>query len=214
MTSPKALLDELCKEATPRKEFSLRLIFRLCEEQHARGSRDYSVTTIGELSKQQGGPSSAAIRNKTGEAYRALLQLYAASVGGKAKKTRDHVRTEDDNLLEGVSDPVLRTRIKLLMTELTAMRGQEKALRHLVNNSTVLVLDNPGAQAKSQADSQDHKLKLTEMEDRALRTAISDKTLKHWGWSADHTGRILTDQGQTIFPAGFVTAIQKILAVE
>jgi hypothetical protein len=46
---------------------------------------------------------------------------------------------------------------------------------------------------------------------RALESAISEATLTHWGWRVDAGGRIVTDTGQTVFAAGFVTAISKVL---
>jgi len=67
--TPNDLLDAFCNGAHPRKQQSLRLIYRLCEEQHDRGSSDFSIATIGRLSAAVGGPSAAAIRNKTGDAY-------------------------------------------------------------------------------------------------------------------------------------------------
>jgi hypothetical protein len=45
----------------------------------------------------------------------------------------------------------------------------------------------------------------------ALETAISKATLTHWGWRIVAAGRIITDTGHTVFAAGFVTAIGKVL---
>ena len=86
---PNLFLAELCKQATPRKAQSLQLIYTICNEQATRGSRDYSIATIGALSSARGGPSSAAIRNKPGEDYRALIKAFAESVQGFSKKKRE-----------------------------------------------------------------------------------------------------------------------------
>ena len=69
------------RHADPRKARSLRLIHAVCVEQQDRGSNDYSIATIGRLSADRGGPAAGAIRNKTGEAYRALINTFAGSVG-------------------------------------------------------------------------------------------------------------------------------------
>ena len=50
------------------------------------------------------------------------------------------------------------------------------------------------------------------LEVRALENAVSQNTMCHWGWHADESGRITTDTSQTVFAAGFVTAIRKVLA--
>ncbi|MDB1112846.1 MULTISPECIES: gamma-mobile-trio protein GmtX [Pseudomonas] len=211
-TDPCKLLEQLCLNVHPRKEASLRLIYRLCEEQHARGSRDFSIATIGRLSHEAGGPSAPAIRNKTGDDYKALMKVFASSVGSKPKKSADRKPGVCDELLEGVSDPVLRARIGILVAELASARGQLIALRHLANTTSVLRLDE---QVKDTADGHnepDNIGLLSTQEKMALERAISPDTLAHWGWSSEANGRVKTDTGQVVYPAGYLTAIRKVLA--
>ena len=78
--SPKALLEALCAQADPRKMRSLRLIHAICEEQRDRGSKDYSVATIGRLSAGRGGPAAGAIRNKTGNCLGCIVWRIADRV--------------------------------------------------------------------------------------------------------------------------------------
>ncbi|MCK8687746.1 gamma-mobile-trio protein GmtX [Pseudomonas umsongensis] len=210
-TDPSKLLEQLCLNAHPRKEASLRLIYRLCEEQHARSSRDFSIATIGRLSHEAGGPSAPAMRNKTGDDYKALMKVFASSVGGKPKKNADRKPGVSDELLEGVSDPVLRARIGILVAELASARGQLVALRHLANTTTVLRLDGSSEvtpDGHSEPDSRGH---LSTQEKMALKRAISPDTLAHWGWSSEANGRVKTDAGQVVYPAGYLTAIRKVL---
>lgn len=204
---PKKLLDELCKGASQRKAQSLDLIYRLCEEQHKRGSSDYSIATIGRLSTEHGGPSAAAIRNKPGEDYRVLIKAYAESVKGHSRKLVNKVRSESDELLEGVTDPVLNIRIKLLLAEMESLRAQLLAARHLANQAAVL--DLPTAETNDEPDA---GLQLTLQEVSALEAAVSPGTLAHWGWKLDAVGRVTTVSGQVVFRAGFGSAIRKTVA--
>jgi hypothetical protein len=206
---PKALLEALCAHADPRKMRSLRLIYAICEEQRDRGSKDYSVATVGRLSVERGGPAAGAIRNKTGEAYRAVIKAFAESVGGKSRKTVDAKSTPADLILHGVTDPVLRARICLLVAELKFTRAQLLATRHLANQSAVLDLTHELSDER--LNSAAPASRLSPLEVRALESAISEATLTHWGWRVDAGGRIVTDTGQTVFAAGFVTAISKLL---
>jgi hypothetical protein len=206
--NPKALLEALCADADPRKMRSLRLIYAICEEQRDRGSKDYSVATIGRLSAERGGPAAGAIRNKTGEAYRAVIKAFADSVGGKSCKTIDTKCTPADLILHGVADPVLRARIGLLLAELKSTRAQLLAARHLANENAVLDL---GRELSEERPNSATAPRLSPLEMRALASAISEGTLTHWGWCVDASGRIVTDTGQTVFAAGFVTAISKVL---
>lgn len=206
--APKAFLEQLCKETHSRTETSLRLIFSICEDQEARGSRDFSVAMIGSISAERGGPSPAAIRNKSGEKYRALIAAYADSVGGKKRKSVAPRKNDVDDILEGVTDPVLRTRLGMLLAELASTRAQLLSARHLASKNAVLDLpsDNQQAQPPKAPISA-----LTDQERKTLASAISQKTLDHWGWVIDRSGRVLTDQGQVVFGSGFATAIQKLV---
>lgn len=206
--APNDLLEAFCNGAHPRKQQSLRLIYRLCEEQHDRGSSDFSIATIGRLSAAVGGPSAAAIRNKTGDDYKALIKIYAEAVGGKAKKVARKGSILDE-ILEGVSDPVLRTRVGILLAELESARGQVTALRHLAGQTAVLNLDAPETVPPEVVVP--CAIELSKQERNALERAIAPATLQHWGWVAEANGRVKTDAGQVVYPAGYLTAIQKVL---
>jgi hypothetical protein len=204
------LLEALCTHADPRKIRSLRLIHTICEEQLDRGSKDYSVATIGRLSAERGGPAAGAIRNKTGEAYRAVIKAFADSVGDKTCKTADDATSiPADLILHGVTDPVLRARIGLLLADLKSARAQLLAARHLANQNAVLDLECELSEGRVNCAAAASRL--SPLEILALENAISKATLTHWGWRVDAAGRIVTDTGQTVFSAGFVTAIGKVL---
>lgn len=207
-TEPTAFLEELCRNVHPRTEASLRLIFALCQEQESRGSVDYSVATIGRLSAERGGPSAPAIRNKTGEKYRALIAACADRAGGRKKRVSAAKASAAEELLEGISDPVLRTRINLFVADLESTRAQLIAARHIAAQKAVLVLGETQLELPSVGGN---GMELTAHEKKALATAISDKTMDHWAWKIDKIGRVLTDSGQVVFPAGFASAVRKIL---
>lgn len=207
---PQKMLDKLCRNASARKAESLKLIFKICEEQKMRGSSDYSIVTIGHLSSERGGPSAAAIRNKPGEDYRALIKVYADSADGYSRKRSKSDGDPVDEILEGISDPVLRARLNLLLAEMRALRAQLLGTRHLANQNAVLELDrSPHAEAKTWTGAPDVTLSPVEID--AIENALSAATLEHWGWSIDKSGRVLTDTGQVVFRAGFATAIKKTI---
>lgn len=209
-TDPTQFLEALCEGVHPRTETSLRLIFAICREQEDRGSADYSVATIGRLSAERGGPSAPAIRNKTGEKYRALISAYAEPAGGQKKKQAVSRPSVSDELLEGIADPVLRTRINLLLADLEATRAQLLAARHIAAQKAVLVLGDE-AQAQERVATENQPSTLTSQQRKALATAISDRTMNRWGWTIDKSGRVLTDGGQVLFGVGFVSAIRKLV---
>lgn len=110
-------------------------------------------------------------------------------------------------ILEGIVDPVLRARLGLLLAELVSTKVQLRAARHLASQNAELNLQaEPSAHEAAPAPPT-----LSDQERRSLASAISQKTLDHWGWKVDRSGRVLTDRGQVVFGAGFTTAIQKLL---
>lgn len=204
---PNRLLEDMCKSASARKEQSLRLLFKLCQQQATNGSRDYSIATIGRLSAEADGPSAAAIRNKPGEDYRALIKAFSDSVDGNARKKHIPAKTAADELLEGVTDPVLKVRVKLILAENESLRAQLLAARHLANQTAAIVLGGPEPSSNSQPEAP--ALLLTLQEVSALEDAISPVKFEHWGWKTDKTGRVTSDSGQIVFRSGFVSGVQK-----
>lgn len=140
-----------------------------------------------------------------------MIQAYAKSVDGKSRKPAKKKPSHSEELLEGVIDPVLKVRIKLLVAENASLRGQLLAARHLANQVSVLDLTDSPGQAPSNGGAGAEGFRLTYQEVLALESAISDATLAHWGWSIDETGRVVTANGQPVFRAGFATAVRKAI---
>ncbi|WP_371865985.1 gamma-mobile-trio protein GmtX [Duganella qianjiadongensis] len=178
---------------------------RLCEF----GRRRFCVDLLGILSEAAGGPAAAAVRDKTGDDYKALIKTFAGAVDGKSRKASKRKRSVLYDILEGVSDPVLRTRIGILLAELESARGQITALRHLASQHAVVYLDGPDTATCS--DVLTPPFDLAQQERNVLERAIAPATLMHWGWVAEPNGWLKTDTGQVVYPAGYITAIQKVL---
>jgi hypothetical protein len=94
--------------------------------------------------------------------------------------------------------------------DLEATRAQLLAARHIAAQKAVLVLGD-GAQPQEQVATENQPSTLTSQPRKALATAISDRTMNHWGWTIDKSGRVLTDSGQVLFGVGFVSAIRKLV---
>lgn len=207
--NPKHLLDTLLLSATQRKAKSLQLIFDICEELERSPGKNLTIASVGRLSQERGGPGAPALRNAAGEHYRMIIEAFAKRNAGKKGQTSGKA-AELDEILEGVSDQVLRTRVSMLLAELTSCRAQILALRHIANQSSVLDLRTPPAQKRG--EQVEAGLGLTEQEMAALKAAIDPETMKHWGWKEHTSGRVTSESGQIVFRAGFTTAIAKVIA--
>jgi hypothetical protein len=210
--SPDDVLTVLQRDATKRTRQSLELIHNLCKEQHTAGNCDFSVATIGRLSAQRGGPSTQAIRNSTGEHYRALLKAWANYVEGASRKPA--VRPEPgvaDDVLTMIPDASVRAVVGSFLAENRKLRAENTLLKSQVQ----VVIDRRPNSAAAQPESGVQVLPpmstLLPLEIDALRHAISEELLTKMGWVIDaKTGRV-SKGGHAIFRAGFATAIKKVL---
>ena len=212
--SPDALLTALQKDASTRTRQSLTLIHAICSEQHASGSKDFSVATIGKLSSVRGGPSPQAIRNVSGEHYRALLSAWAGYADGATRKPPARV---ESGVADDVLDMIPDAAVRALVGSFLAENRKLKAENMLLKTQTNVVIDRRPTIAQSEPPSPTMVQvlpplrALMPLEVDALRHSISDELLKNMGWSVDaKTGRV-SKGGHVIFRAGFVTAINKVL---
>ena len=107
--TPDELLELLKTKSNARKQRSLDIISGICKEQLERGSRDFSIATIGRLSSEQGGPSPQTIRNKGGDDFRALIATWAEHSKGAMKKPPRIQESGISSILEKINDPAVRS---------------------------------------------------------------------------------------------------------
>jgi hypothetical protein len=210
---PEDVLGALQRYATKRTRQSLELIHTLCKEQCEAGALDFSVATIGRLSAARGGPSTQAIRNATGEHYRALLKAWANHVDGAARKPA--VRPEPgvaDDVLAMIADPSVRAVVGSFLAENRKLRAENTLLK----SQAQVVIDRRPSSASAPTSQPSVQVlpamsMLLPLEVDALRHAISEELFAKMGWSVDaKTGRVSKDR-HAIFRAGFATAIKKVL---
>ena len=212
--SPETLLASLQQDASTRTRQSLTLIHSICGEQHASGSKDFSVATIGKMSSGRGGPSPQAIRNVSGEHYRALLSAWASYADGATRKPPARVEYGvADDVLDMIADAAVRALVGSFLAENRKLKAENMLLKTQAN----VVIDRRPVSALSGLPSSTVVQVipplsiLMPLEVDALRHAISDEQLENMGWTVDaKTGRV-SKGGRAVFRAGFATAIKKVL---
>ncbi|HDR7623655.1 TPA: hypothetical protein QCX73_003311 [Bacillus mycoides] len=210
---PAELVAQLLKNASTRKKRSLEIIHNICKEQYERGSKDFSIPTIGRLSIGAKGPSIQTIRNKEGADYRAVMQCWADYANGTTKKTKTkQENTTSDEILAGITDPTIRALVGVVLAENRKLKSENSLLKQ----QTKLTIDMRHPTRPLLNTNEDAKVlpqisNLLPLEITALQNAISDEFLKDWGFTTDEQGRIKY-KGRTMYKAGYVTAIKKILS--
>ena len=202
---PEEVLLRMSEGADPRRRRSLQIVHDVCQEQHARGSTDYSLGVLGALCQAKGGPAERALRNPSGAPYRALIAAHAALYGRpKASKAS---KAEADGLLDGVADPMQRARIEGQRDEVRALRRQLQMAQEVANRSAVITLTG-----SPQGDAHMPEATFGRHASIDLREALNENRLALLGLRLDRRGRVLLAGGKELFPVGFATALRKIAA--
>lgn len=210
---PNDLFAQLSENASTRKKRSLEIIHKICKEQYERGSKDFSIPTIGRLSIEEKGPSIQTIRNKEGRDYRALMQCWADHTNGSTKKiSTKQENTTSDEILAGITDPTIRALVGVTLAENRKLKSENSLLKQ----QTKLTIDmrpavRPLLNVNENTETLSQINNLLPSEITALQNAISDEFLKEWGYTTDEQGRIKY-KGRTMYKPGYVTAIKKILS--
>lgn len=213
MTTPEVLLEQIKAKSNARKQRSLQIIDDICREQRERGSVDFTIATIGKLSEQRAGPACQTIRNKSGEDYRALISAWAQHVGAPTKKPAvgGTSRSNDEALLKGISDPVIRAEIGFMLAENRKLKGQIRLLQQ-ASQHPIVIDQRTGASTPPPIEVV-VGVDLTELERDAFEHAISPASLDENGWSIDQRGAVHdVVSGRRIFKNGFATGVRKMLA--
>ena len=210
--SPEQLLAQLLSTASTRRKKSLEVLNEVCKEQYDRGSKDFSIAMIGGLSAAKNGPAEQSIRNKQGDDFKALISCWASYTGGSTKRTPKLIESPIYALLDKIPDPALRAVMGSILVENKKLKAETALLKKNMN----LVIDRRREKLPTGIEISGVEVLpaisgLTPLEVEALKACISEKLLDAEGWSVDSSGMILNQRGRKIFPAGFVSAIKKVL---
>ncbi|SDO40242.1 hypothetical protein SAMN05216303_1011329 [Rhodoferax sp. OV413] len=209
---PDELLEQLKASATPRKIKNLDIIHAVCREQHERGSKDFSVAMISKIAQERGGPVKSTIHNKTGDDFKGLIKAWADHTGVATRKVRKLNENPVYAVLDKIPDPAVRAVMGAVLAENRKLRGEV----NLLKANTEVVIDQRITSASQPRDTIQilpASTGLTDSESEALRHSISDKLMQDEGWTQDDHGRVLNAKGRVIYKIGYVTAIQKIVAI-
>ncbi|MDK9782359.1 alpha/beta hydrolase [Vibrio sp. B172a] len=213
---PDIVLEELCSQATTRTESALRTLNAVLAKQSQIEPLDFSIATIGKLSKAQGGPTTQTIRNRTGKHFQQLIDAWAAYSGTTRKKPlsvrqKQLLNSNDQHILDSIDDPVIRAVVGSLIAERNKYRDQLNVLKA---NSDI-VIDRTLQKNQSNAHLNDERQRpdsaMTPLEAEAIRDAISDEKMQKMEWVVMPTGQVKDKDGHEIYRRGYVHVLSKLL---
>lgn len=210
---PDAVLASLLdKGGRSNRRANLAKMHELCRRQHAAGSRDFSLPTIGRLAEAEGILKGRALYNAPSADYRALIEAWAAYAGPAAPKAPKTLASHE--YLMRIEDPAIRS----IMQAIIAERDKLKAQLNVLKANTQVTVDRrplgvavsaaPGAQPVAVLAL---SAQLTPSEREALQKAVSADYLDERGLKEGSHGEIVNERGRTVFEVGFARAVRKVL---
>ncbi|MDI5891111.1 gamma-mobile-trio protein GmtX [Halomonas rhizosphaerae] len=212
------ILEDLKEGKTNKTRQSLDKLNETLREYHGRGERDFSITTIGRVSGEDGGVGYESIRATANKHYRDLIEAWAAKAKTTTKKPlSSHSRSrrvpQDNQLLERISDPALR----VLFGQIIAERNRYRTQLNILKSQAEVVIDKrPVRQFEASAKPSVELLPslkgiISDNELKALRFAASDECIERQGWLVTQAGQVKNELREEVFPRGFMTGLRKLV---
>ncbi|MGO3740612.1 gamma-mobile-trio protein GmtX [Pseudoalteromonas nigrifaciens] len=215
------ILEDLKIGKTSRTQDSLNKLNALLEARFNAGEKDYSIATIGRVSKAEGGVGTVSIRNKTGEHFRLLIDAWATKANTTMKKppvpqSRLLDVPSDMDLLKRLDDPAMRA----VFGQIIAEKNKLKAENRILKQSAEVVVDmRPNQIVHAEQVAQQDTIEVLPSLDglllrgdiEALEDAINEDQMARRGWTVSKYGAVKDEDGRPLFKNGFVLAIQKVL---
>lgn len=212
------ILENLKFGKSQRTQDSLNKLNTLLETRFNAKEKDYSIATIGRVSKADGGIGAVSIRNKTGEHFRLLIDAWATKANTNMKKppvphSRKNEIPTDMEVLLRLNDPVIA-----VVGQIIAERKKLKAENRILKQNTEVIVDmrpnqNIGAEQAHQGvqvlSTLDSLLLPSDIE--ALKDAIDENKMAQLNWTVSKYGAVKDEYERPLFKTGFVLAIKKIL---
>lgn len=214
------ILEELKLSKSQRTKDSLDKLNSLLEAHFNAGEKDYSIATIGRISKANGGVCTVSIRNKTGEHYQLLINTWATKADTTMKKPlKPQSRLLDTpsnmDLLKLIDDPALRAVLGQIIAENNKLKAENRILKQ---KEEVVIDMRPNQVIHAEQLPQEVAVLaaldglLLPSEIEALKDAINEARMTQRGWTVSKYGAVKDEYGRPLFKNGFGLAIQKVLA--
>lgn len=176
--------------------------------------KDYSIATIGRRLDQIGkSPGYNTLKSPGGAHFRELIRAWAEDAGGTmVKPPAKAAPTGDDDWLQKITDPVVRSEVSFRFAELKSTKAQ----LHTLLSKTNVTIDMrpkdglPHAQGSAIQVLPPEDVKLQEHELEALRGALDERNRKRRNLEVGPEDQV-THKNEPIFDPGFASGLKKLL---
>lgn len=211
-----AVLTSLKDGKTEKTKASLDRLNQTLKDHYESGIKDFSITTIGRVSKENGGVGYHSIRATVNKHFRDLIEAWAARAHTTTKKpqvTPSKNTGQDYRLLERIDDTALRA----LFGQIIRERDRYRSEANMLKNQTKIIIDKRVTTFnKSQPESGVEGLLssnniCSDNELKALQCVLGEEWLESLGFRSNALGQVKDEYGTEILPRGFLTGLRKLL---
>lgn len=185
------ILEDLKSDKSQRTKDLLDKLNSLLEARFKSGEKDYSIATIGRISKADGGVGTVSIRNKTGEHFRLLIDAWATKANTTMKKPLAPQSKlidipSDMDLLKRLDDPALRAVFGQIIAEKNKLKTENRILKQ---NEEVVIDMRPNQIINAEKINQEVTILpalnglLLPSEIEALKDAINENKMTQRDWT-------------------------------
>jgi hypothetical protein len=211
-----AVLESLKEGKTAKTKASLDKLSQALKRYYESGTRDFSVTTIGRVSEENGGVGYQSIRATANKHYRDLIEAWAVKARTTTKKPPvgpPKKTGQDYQLLERIDD----TAVRALFGQIIRERDRFRSEVNMLKNQTKIIIDKrPTVFTEPQSEANVELLPslkgiCSDNEIKSLQTVCTEEWLEKLGFQANALGQVKDEYGMEILPRGFLTGLKKIL---
>jgi hypothetical protein len=162
------------------------------------------VANIARLGSDKNIPKEASLRHASAASYRALIKAWSEHTRSSPKRVK--VRSQYE-WVERIQDHDIVFLVKDLINENLSLKKELrdcKDFKSMFGHDGIIDLSQPSQQT----------LKLKPIEWKALQDVADENKLKKRGLHRDKQGRIFNSDKKELLSAGFLTAIEKIIALD
>jgi len=176
--------------------------------------KDYSIATIGRRLQQLGqSPGYNTLKSPGGAHFRELIRAWAEDEGGTMVKQPVKAAPKgDEDWLNKISDPVVRSEISFRFADLRSTKAQLNTLLSKTNVTIDMRPKDglPHAQGSAIQVLPPEGSKLLDHELEALRGSLDERSLKRRNLEVGPEDQV-THKKELIFDPGFASGLAKLL---
>ena len=196
--------EAIKRETKASQHDTLERIHGVCKDYADRGGVSFTVANIARLGSDKNIPKETSLRHASAAPYRALIKAWSEQTKGAPKKVK--VRGQYD-WVERIQEHDIVFLVKDLINENLSLKKELKDCKDfkaMFGHDGILDLSKPSQ----------HTLKLIPLEWKALHDTLNEDRFKKRGLHRDKQGRVLDENNKELLPAGFLTALEKIVALD